>query len=348
MRNRLAAILVLTAVAAPARRALAEPAAPARMSSLAWVRLPGAESCIAAAELAQAAEKRLGRAVFVSASAADVTVEATIAPRPGGGFQAKLAVSARDGTLQGSRELETRGADCRSLDERLSLVVSMLIDPSYDPAAVAAEPVAAEPVVIERERVVERERIVLVPTPAPAAIAKPWRVQLGLAFSAALGAQPGLGVGVIPSVSIAPPRLPALLVAAGWSAPSSIAALRGARVEGSFVHGLLAVCPWTPASSRWQGAACAGALLGSLQVRGVGFDTSASSSAWTAGPIVHARAAVRVGGPVWVFAGLTVLAAVQQAELRYRDGAQEISAFRSSPIVPTAEIGVLVQLPFKN
>src|SRR5690348_567896 len=67
-----------------------------RTSSLSWVRLPGAEGCVATQTLARAAEDRLGRSVFVSAAQADVSVEGRIEPKRGGGFHAVLTL--RDAT----------------------------------------------------------------------------------------------------------------------------------------------------------------------------------------------------------------------------------------------------------
>src|SRR5689334_12323457 len=75
-----------------------------RTSSLSWVRLEGAESCIATQALAQAVETRLKRKVFVSASGADVSVEGHIAresspPR----WRAVFTVRDAEGTLLGTR-----------------------------------------------------------------------------------------------------------------------------------------------------------------------------------------------------------------------------------------------------
>ena len=52
-----------------------------RTSSLSWLRMPGADACIATQALARSVEERLGRHVFVSASAADVSVEGRIEKR---------------------------------------------------------------------------------------------------------------------------------------------------------------------------------------------------------------------------------------------------------------------------
>src|SRR5512141_850146 len=79
-----------------------------RTSSLAWVRLEGAESCVAGSTLARSVEERLRRKVFVSASDADISVEGSIGPSPKSGFRAVLRVTARDGTILGTREVETR------------------------------------------------------------------------------------------------------------------------------------------------------------------------------------------------------------------------------------------------
>src|SRR5689334_7531634 len=52
----------------------AAPAYAQRTSSLSWVRLPGAETCIPTQTLAERVEQRVGRQVFVSASQADLSL----------------------------------------------------------------------------------------------------------------------------------------------------------------------------------------------------------------------------------------------------------------------------------
>jgi hypothetical protein len=58
---------------------------PRRGPSLNWVRLAGADGCIAPVELANRVEQRLGRTVFVRANDAIVVLEGRIGPAPEGG-----------------------------------------------------------------------------------------------------------------------------------------------------------------------------------------------------------------------------------------------------------------------
>ena len=51
-------------------------------ASLSWVRLPGAEGCIAAPALAEAVERRLGHPVFSPAPSATLSVEGWVEPSP--------------------------------------------------------------------------------------------------------------------------------------------------------------------------------------------------------------------------------------------------------------------------
>jgi hypothetical protein len=99
-------------------------------SALSWVRLAGAESCIPVSELSTRVEKRLGRAALVSPSVAAVAIEGHVevkaSPR---GFHAVLRGTRRDGSEIGVRELDTRGEDCRRMDDDLVLVIALLIDP---------------------------------------------------------------------------------------------------------------------------------------------------------------------------------------------------------------------------
>ena len=56
-----------------------------RGPALNWVRLPGAESCIAASELALRVEERLERRVFVLAPDAELAFDGYVQPRAAGG-----------------------------------------------------------------------------------------------------------------------------------------------------------------------------------------------------------------------------------------------------------------------
>src|SRR5450432_3410627 len=80
----------------------------ARTSSLSWVRTEGAESCIGTKELASKIEAVLERAIFVSATDADISIEGRIGQPPNGvGWKAVLQVSNARGESIGTRDVQT-------------------------------------------------------------------------------------------------------------------------------------------------------------------------------------------------------------------------------------------------
>ncbi|RLB57111.1 MAG: hypothetical protein DRJ42_01400 [Deltaproteobacteria bacterium] len=103
-----------------------------RTSSLSWVRLPGAEDCATAPELARAVEARLGREVFVAPRNAELSVEGRVAPGDGGGFTATFAVATAGGEVLGERELGTESEDCSELTATVAFVVAVMIDPDAE------------------------------------------------------------------------------------------------------------------------------------------------------------------------------------------------------------------------
>src|SRR5690242_20041849 len=127
----------IAALALQALAARAQPAQAQQTSSLSWVRLPGAESCISTQALAERVEQRLGRRVFVSASQADLSLEGRVervAAPPA--FVANLVVSDPLGRVLGRRVLRTAGTDCAQLEASLVLVIAIAIDPGASLAAV--------------------------------------------------------------------------------------------------------------------------------------------------------------------------------------------------------------------
>ena len=109
-----------------------------RTSSLSWIRMPGAESCVPTQELARDVEVRLARTVFVSASQADVSIEGRI-DRKGNATHWHATIILRDskGATIGTRELDRVDASCSGMNEQLALVIAVMIDPD---AALAHHP----------------------------------------------------------------------------------------------------------------------------------------------------------------------------------------------------------------
>ncbi len=301
-------------------------------SSLAWVRLEGAETCIGANALARAVEERLGRAVFVSASQADLTVEGAIGPATTSGFRASIRVSDHDGVVIGSREVETLESSCNALDGKLALVVSLLIDPDGAPAPAPVAPPAA-PLVIERTVVV------------PAAPPRVWSFDLTAGIGLTLGLQPGAGVAVAPAVAITPPRLFPIIASAAIAFPSTTDVGAGARVETSTSFADLALCPLAGERGLVRAMACVGGFLGATRGRGVGLDDTRASAGLVGGPSASGRLAFVLAGPLVVAASVEVQIPLAQAEVAYRTGAGDNVAFRTSDVAGHADLMLGVRIP---
>lgn len=102
--------------------------AKSRTWALGWVRQPGTESCVSAQELADRVERVVGRRFLVSASSAEVFVEGNVRRNVQGDFIAELRLVDRAGQVLGSREHKSQDGNCRSLDDKLVLSLSIMID----------------------------------------------------------------------------------------------------------------------------------------------------------------------------------------------------------------------------
>jgi len=105
-----------------------QPRARADEASLSWVRLPGAEDCVSAPELAAMVEQRIGRRVLQAPSRAAISIEGRVARDGESGWLAVIDVADRRGALLGRRELRVRDEPCSALDRPASLIISVLID----------------------------------------------------------------------------------------------------------------------------------------------------------------------------------------------------------------------------
>lgn len=133
-------MLWLAVLACPSPQpARADAGAPQRGLALNWVRLAGAEQCIAPVELALAVEQRLGARVFVPPSDALVVIEGRVLPNAPLGYRAQLEFTDPDGRSYGSRELTLAAADCRKLDALLTLVIALAVHGGADSVSAGIE-----------------------------------------------------------------------------------------------------------------------------------------------------------------------------------------------------------------
>ncbi|APR78066.1 Hypothetical protein A7982_03413 [Minicystis rosea] len=360
MRRLVRSIVIAAALFGSAGRARASE--PPRTSSLGWVRLPGAESCIGARELARAVEERLGRTVFVSPAQAVALIEGRVEPAPAGPtsggarFHVHLTVSDADGTVRGTRDLDAPAA-CRAIDEQLALVVALLIDPD---AALA--PKAPPPAPVARAAsiapVVEDRAFVPLPAPPPLPapippVREPWRASLAVGPAGALGLLPGPGLALALRGELIPPRLfPFELGGAVWlDARATPAGASGSAAKGALVslsYGMVGVCPlaWSSGGTRVRG--CLDVAVGALRAVGYGFTHPAGAGQEQ--PVVQASVAGRVTqrlvGPLEIGVGLAVLVPLHRVRLFYLDADDhEQELFRMAAVAGMADAGIGLAFP---
>lgn len=347
MRNRLVILPILAALLSASTAARAE----GRTSSLSWVRLPGADACVATQDLARDVEARLGRAVFVSAAQADVSVEGHIEPNRGGpGFHAVVSLRDGKGALLGTRELTKKETSCDEMRAPLALVIAVMIDPD---AALAPKPETPpppplpppEPTVIVKEKTVYVE----VPTkdaqPKPATPVQPkpatWETEVDLGFASSLGLFPSAGAGTGASAVILPPRGPAFSIDSTYFFGTDASAERGAKATFSGGIGALGVCPLAVRRDAYSVYGCAALGLGAVDVKTTGFDTFGNTSRVMFAPSLDLRGSLRIVGPLRAYLAVSALFPVTRDSFVYdrADGSQA-RIFQASPIAGKAAAGL--------
>jgi hypothetical protein len=333
--------LALVAVVSWTAGATADESA-GRTSSLSWVRLDGAESCIGTQELAQKVEKRLKRKVFVSASEADVSVEGHVERSGPSRWHAVITVRNASGELLGTRELDQDGNECSAFDDALVLVVSVLIDPEADLAPEPAKAEAPKP----KERVVVRRERVVVRVPAPHEAAPEWRLEAGTAPTVGFGVLPATSWGVSAAVVLEPPRFWGILVTGTYFVPSEIGTDQGAKSELTLAYGGAGLCPLSFRSGRISDRLCAGVAAGALSTRGTGFDVENQDTSPWAMAFVPDRFALRVVGPLALTASASLIVPFWRRELVYRaaDGSSR-SLGGSSAVAVALDVGLALFVP---
>ena len=356
--------------------ALPAQAAEPQPPGLNWVRLPGAQSCISAAVLAQRVEARVGRLLFAATSEAGVFVDGHVRPGPAQqGWEVTLELSEPQGKVLGRREMQFASGDCTVIDEAVALVIAVTLYPNtglldggipLDPSTAASlralfgrEPVDPDPASLPLAAATAsppnalEQRAPRAPAPDPRADASParhaapatrsatWSYGLDAAAAGGFGHLPGLSPGVAAHVAITPPS--------AWPLEAGLVFFpakteRHARASGDVRFELhaasLALCPWQPEWLRAL-AVCAGAEVGRLQVvsRGfVGGDITANDA--VASVMGSARVRVRIAGALHLRAALVV--AVPLAQHRYTvetDDGSPATVFRIPQLTARAELG---------
>ncbi|WP_437958330.1 hypothetical protein WME76_00875 [Sorangium sp. So ce119] len=355
MRSAALALLVGAALGTFVHRADAAP----RTSSLAWVRMPGAEGCVDARTLALAVERRLGRTAFVPPTLGDVAIEGRIerSPEPSV-WRATIRVFGASGAAIGSRELVADQVDCRAMDDQLELVIALLIDPDAslvppggprNPAAPAAvaPPDAGAPVrpVQPPPRATAAPALPACP-PTPAAASAPWRVGAAVEAVGGLGLVPGpasVGLGI--RAHLLPPRGPGFALGGVVWASAAVPSVPGSP-EFSLAYGTLSVCPLEIAGGGTALSGCLGAMVGALRVEGPALPSRFRHERLAVDLSLDARARQRLAGPLFGAVGLGIAVPTVRDVYFYidRDGTRR-DVFHASPVAAILDLGLGLDLP---
>lgn len=330
-----------------------------KTSSLSWLRMPGADSCVATQALARAVEDRLGRSVFVSAAQADLSVEGRI-ERKKGTWHATIIVRDAKGMTLGTRDVDRKvgleDASCDGMTEPLALIIAVMIDPdaamrpkpspaspSASPPPTSAEPTTAsstfaQPPASATSSASEH------PEPPPAK-PDPWRFEghghITINHGIAPVLDPGAGVQAI----LYPPKIPVGF--RGYTAlflPTT-REMDGARASFDMLYAGGSLCPTLRGRINLLG--CVGGQLGILRPRAEtpnrGIDESVVVI-WNV--MLEARVHIPIIAPIGVAAGVGAGLPLVRPTVDYRTTANTIGTLhKSEAYVLTADVGLGLYFP---
>jgi hypothetical protein len=311
-------------------------AGPPRAAALGWLRAPGAESCIGARALAEAVEARLGGAALVPASRAEVSIEGTVAPADGEpGWRVSITVADGAGKVLGTRKLSHAGADCRAIDEEVSLTIALLIDPDalLSPAAASsgakaprpAPAFSAPPASLRVEHLSPR-------VPAP------WHAAFLAGPVVSFGALPTVGVGVQIRGLFTPPRFFSFQIGGSVWAPATVSF--GPEGTSFFMAlGTVSACPLAGLALGFRYAACAGVEVGAIRASGFGFPLARERERPHAGGVLEGRVVRILKAPFALSGGVGLSVPFVRNRFYYVDPAgAEREVFVSSPVAVHLDI----------
>jgi hypothetical protein len=339
------------------------PATHDRTSSLSWIRMPGAESCIPTQELARAVEARLARAVFVSASQGDVSIEGRI-DRKGAANHWHATIILRDskGATIGTRDLDRVDASCSAINEQLALVIAVMIDPDAalshptpPPASTTTTPAPSPPPAPtpttttpnppppEKQAPIENTS----ETKSPSKKADPWFFEASAATFGEVGMTPNPGFGLGVSSLLEAPHVPIALDGSAAIFFDSTADAPGGAAT-SFTLGLFSggLCPLRFRKDRVHVFGCLISQLGLLRSESQGYAVSTGNKLGVLYNIgLEARASLRIAGPFALRGGLSWVVPLIRSPYDYDRGTQSVELFQVAPVALTGDLGIGFEFP---
>ncbi len=298
--------------------------AESKPSSLSWVRLDGADSCIATQALARAVEARLGHSVFVSPSAAELSVEGRVGPVTGDvavKWRATVTLRGKDGLALGTRTMESGDAACSGLDDKLALAIALMIDPdalSHPDPPPPKDPPPKDPPPKDPD-----PKIVYVPVPTPPPPPPPpkpsWQVEPAAGVAMVVGLTPQLGFAVVGAATVQSPiRFVGFRVSGQFVFPNGVDLPIG-RAEVWLAKGSASFCPLVGEAGRFYPRVCVGGSLAVFHAGGIGLPTSRSGDTAILDGHVEVIASYRIVGPLVVGAHAVLGVNLIRGEVTYTD-----------------------------
>ncbi len=324
-----------------------------RSSSLSWVRLPGAEGCVATQALARAVEDRLGRSVFVSAAQADVSVEGRVEPVRSGGYRAVLTLRDASGALLGTREIARAEPSCEAMSEPLALVIAVMIDPDAalgpKPASEAVDagaPQDAAPPVDDAAPPPPPPPPAPPPAPRPPPTT-PWTFEGSAAIVGSVGMLPRPGIGVGGNALLTPPKFPTLEGFGAIFFDNTASAENGAYTTFNLGYVGSGLCPFALLGQVARFFGCVESHLGVVRNRQTGFVSGPSDDFRVlVDSALEARVTLRLFGPFAFRAGVAGAVPWLRYEYRYaRADGSSARTFRMAPVVGIADVGLGLVVP---
>jgi hypothetical protein len=350
------------AVSTPAQSQTQAP----KTASLSWVRLEGAESCIATQKLAQKVERLLNRSVFVSAVDAELSIEALAMPRPDSlGFSARVVVSDASGATLGVRDVATDESNCSKLDEPLVLVIALSIDPEaafvqlpealspneehiVDPAANLLAELETE-TNKESDRAIsnleadkpqklepQKETIDKEPTSDQG---DDWTFWITGGTALGIGFLPKLGFGLSLQFHMEAPWLWPLELTGLYWMPNDTKTTMGGKGEMQLVQSSLSICPLTIDLSPVTWLICGGIQIGIESASSSGYRNSNDQTFWQFGFEAYTRFYLPIAEPFGLSFGSALIVPVQthQYKINLLEG-ESRSIYETSPVAARVEI----------
>lgn len=283
-------------------------------ASLRWLRNDGSTTCISEHELAAAVTARLGGSPKQVTRSA-LVIDGEIAPSATG-WRVVIHTTDAHGAVLGQRELNEAAADCRAIDDKLVLVIALIVDPEL------LDAVAVPPVAPNRGEVV-----------APRA---PWQFGASVAAVTSRGMLPGFGFGASVAAVIEPPHAwPLELGATLWPRTRGFAAPGGATFLQLTGGG--ALCPRLVA----RVSACIGAQAGELRATGFGYDQNESQRQFLFDATAELRLnwSLRAGPlPIGARIGVGTWVPLSRPRFVFRDAGRDVPIYQPAPASLVSEL----------